>query len=83
MPLSPTLASAASQYGSLVAAGGAALLGILAAVYPDRPIGEEPRPALKGPIGWPLVGNLPELVKSESEMYDWITMALEEFGITM
>ncbi len=66
---------------SIQAAGILLFLGVaLAILYPNRYVGTESRPELPGPRGFPIVGNLFQVLPYRTKTLSWIQRMLSKYG---
>ena len=52
----------------------------LAIKYPNRCVGEEARPDLKGPKGLPIIGNLFLVLGNKEKLHDLLYKMTQEYG---
>ncbi|OBZ86583.1 hypothetical protein A0J61_05360 [Choanephora cucurbitarum] len=53
---------------------------LLACIYNDRAIFDSNRPGIKTKPGWPLVGNLPSLLKNVTRLHDFMLDSCNQLG---
>ncbi|KAH8556114.1 cytochrome P450 [Umbelopsis sp. PMI_123] len=74
--------SPAAQYAMTIGSAGAAALGALAIMYPDRAIFDEKREDIPQRHGYPLIGSLPDLLSNMDSFHHFALKGFETVGVT-
>lgn len=74
--------SPAAQYAMTIGSAGAAALGALAIMYPDRAIFDEKREDIPQRHGYPLIGSLPDLLSNMESFHHFALKGFETVGVT-
>jgi hypothetical protein len=75
-------ASPAVQYAVAIGGASSAALSVLALMYPDRAIFDEPRPDIPHRAGWPLIGSFPDILKNMDSFHHFALKGFEEIART-